>query len=245
MRRAITILGVCGLLLAGLNAQTAAEVAVKTDLNGEYVSTVIVPGGSHWNPGIWGGRARAGMHRSAAVLNPTGDQRGDLLPSIAESNLAPHHPMAVWSRFNGRDYDLVWSTWAHRWTRIAPIVPGRPAGDDLNPEIAFTANGRAVVTWWNRDSEGNGTVFFSTYLNRRWMQPAAISSEELGGRYPSIGLNQDGQIEITYQSDDGRMEFTQRVTMTKPNTITDDIDPQSFIFLLTGTSVSKSSYDKY
>lgn len=242
MQRVI-ILGILGLVLAGGFVETAAEVSVRTDVNGEYVSTVIVPGGAAWSPGIWSGRARGSLRHSGSVLNPLGDRFGDMAPAIVDSNQPPHHPWAVWSRFNGRDYDLVWSSWSRAWQAIAPVIPGNPAGDDLSPELAFTRDGRPLVTWWNRDSNGRGTVYFSVFLATGWMEPVQVSTPEYGGRFPSIEFTRRSQVEISYESDDGRMRFTQRIMMANPSTITDDIDPQSYVWFASGPMTAKKPQD--
>jgi hypothetical protein len=232
MQRALIAFGILSLALIGAAAETAAEVSVKTDINGDYVSTVIVPGGSHANPGIWSGRARGGLRLTASVLNPNGDRIGDLIPAVAESNQPPHHPWAVWSRFNGSDYDLVWSSWSQAWQGISPVVQDNPAGDDLNPEIGFMRDGRPIVAWWNRNVEdGHGTVYVAVFLAGAWTEPMQVSSDKYGGRLPSIETNLRGQIVVNYTSDDGTRNFSYRVMVSNPNTITDDIDPQSFIWL--------------
>ena len=141
MRRIIIVVGLLGLTLAVMPCETEAEVAVRTDASGEYVSTVVVPGGPPWRPGIWGKRMRFGMRRDSNVLNPKGDMHGDMIPRIVEANAAPHHPWVVWSRYNGRDYDLVWSSWQRAWSRIVPVVAGSLAGDDLDADVAFGATG--------------------------------------------------------------------------------------------------------
>lgn len=236
MQRALIIFGILGLVLIGATGEASAEVSVKTDINGDYVATVIVPGGSHFNPGIWSGRARGGLRRAASVLNPNGDRFGDMIPTVAESNHPPHHPWAVWSRFNGTDYDLVWSSWSQAWQGISPLTQGNPAGDDLNPEIGFARDGRPLVTWWNRNADdGHGTVYFSVFIGGSWMEPIQVSSGRHGGRFPSVQYDRRGQVEISYTSDDGSRTFSHRILMADPNTITDDIDPQSFIWLSTGT----------
>lgn len=233
MRRIIIVLGLLGMTLVVMPCETDAEVAVRTDASGEYVSTVIIPGGPPWRPGIWGKRMRFGMRRDTTVLNPKGDLLGDMIPSIAEANAAPHHPWVIWSRYNGRDYDLVWSSWQRAWSRIAPVVAGSPAGDDLDADIAFAAAGRAVIAWWNRDAFDRGTVYFSMFLDNAWMEPVKISIDDFGGRHPRIQIRHRGGIVIHYESDDGSMEMIQPVRLLgHPDTITDDIDPQSYFVLL-------------
>ena len=237
MQRAIIISAF--LVLAGLGAATGvnAEVAVQTDATGDYVSTVLVPGGPQWNPGIWSPRARAGLRRGSAVLNPLGDRLGDLIPTVAENRVAPNYPWAVWSRFNGRDYDLVWASWDRAWSRVSPVLRGDSPGDDLDPSLAFSENGRPMVAWWTRNEEGRGTVWFSMFLAEGWMTPVKVSRDLFGGRRPELYAG-DGRIEVVYESSEGGLHLSTTLRITEPTTITDDIDPQGFISL-TNHGVSK------
>ena len=241
MQRVIRIMGICSLLACAVvlaTPEALAEVSVRTTRGGEYVETVVTPGGPSWNPGIWGIRARASMRRGTAVLNPEGDRMGDLAPEIGEMSTAPHHPWAVWSRYNGQDYDLVWSAWNRSWSPVQSLRAGDTnfAGDDLDPSISFTKRGRPLLAWWNQNPEtGRGEVYFSMFLSSQWMTPVRISSDDFGGRRPEVYLNRDGQIEIQYQSDDGAAELTQQVLLYNPGTITDDIDPQTMVLVTVGT----------
>ena len=52
-------------------------------------------------------------------------------------------------------------------------------------------------------------------------------------------MNRNGQIEITYASDDGTARLTQQVLLDTPGTITDDIDPQTMVLITVGTITVK------
>jgi hypothetical protein len=209
-----------------LSPRTQAEVRVRTAPGGEYLSTQIVPGGPPWRKGIWSSRARGGMRRGGAVLNAWGDRLGDLYPAIGEQNQTPHHPWAVWSRFNGSDYDLVYSWWTYAWSPITRVTIESLGGDDLDPDVAFSRAGRPWVAWWNRDlDDGHGSVYYSVFGNTGWIEPVKISNDTVGGRRPTIEIKDQGML-IHYRSDDGSERITSRVALFDPNTITDDIDPQ-------------------
>ena len=125
---AISTLG-CLLLLCAVTT-AYAEVAARTDRFGQYVTTQVVVSGSGGDPQIWTVRGQGG-HRTA--LNPDGDLNGDLRPTIAESPTAPFHPWVIWSRSNGTDYDLVWSSWTGDLGQIAKAsdrFEGRSPGED-------------------------------------------------------------------------------------------------------------------
>jgi len=236
MRRVITICAASSLLFIGLAVGTGAEVRVHTGADGEYEGTTIVPGGPPWKQGIWSARARIGLGRDSAVLNPLGDRLGDLIPTISERNQVPHHPWAVWSRFNGSDYDLVYSSWTYNeWSGVSRVTLGSLGGDDLDPSLAFSRAGRPLITWWNQDAEdGHGTVYFSMFIETGWVVPLQVSHDSVGGRHPSIEI-ENGIIVIHYDSDDGSTRISYQLLPLDPTTITDDIDPQS--------GITSDSYD--
>jgi len=237
MKRLILVCVVFSLLGAGLATRTDAEVRVRTTPDGEYDSTVIVPGGDPWQQGIWSSRTRGSLRRGSIVLNPQGDRYGDLLPAVGEPSMAPHHPFVVWSRFNGTDYDLVYSSWRYGWSAIEPVSTVTIGGDDLDPNVAFSRAGVPLVAWWNSDLEdGHGTVYYSVYSGSRWVEPVRISHATLGGRYPVFDVRHDIVV-INYESDDGLVRLSYELPTFDPTTITDDIDPQG---LLSDGSVSVS-----
>ena len=237
MKRIITICGVFFLLSIGLAVGTRAEVRVRTGADGAYEAITIVPGGPPWKQGIWSGRTRMGLRRGSAVLNPLGDRLGDLIPTIGEGSQAPHHPWAVWSRFNGSDYDLVYSSWTYAWSGISRVTRESLSGDDLDPSLVFSSAGQPLVAWWNRDVEdGHGTVYFSRFLEMGWLDPLQVSDDSIGGRHPVLEI-ENGAIVIRYDSDDGSMRITYYLVTLDPTTITDDIDPQAG---LTGDTLSSS-----
>lgn len=226
MKRVIIVCAILSLLCTGLAVETDAEVRVRTRPDGEYESTTVLPGGPPSKLGVWSPRARTSLRRGSAVLNPWGDRFGDLMPTVGEQSQPPHHPWAVWSRFNGSDYDLVYSSWTYAWRAISRVAPGPMSGDDLDPSLAFSGAGQPLVAWWNRDiQDGHGTVYFSAYAGVAWLNPLKISDDSIGGRHPTIEV-ENGTIIIHYDSDDGSMRLSYQLATLEPATITDDIDPQ-------------------
>ena len=226
MKRVIIVCAVFSFLYTGLAVRTDAEVRVRTRPGGEYVETLVIPGGPPWRQGVWSTRARMSLRRGSAVLNPHGDRMGDLMPSIGEQRRAPHHPLVVWSRFNGTDYDLVYASWRYAWSPISPVTSASLGGDDLDPSVAFSRVGFPVIAWWNRDLEdGHGTVYYSIFGGTGWQAPVKISDDSVGGRNPVIEVG-NGTFLIHYTPDDGSGLISYPLSMTDPTTITDDIDPQ-------------------
>jgi hypothetical protein len=222
MLRGLLIFSLCLVFICG-SVGVNAEVSVRTDRAGKYVTTQVLStnvqgAGSR----IWSPRGRT--LRQALILNPLGDANGDLWPTIAETPREPHQPWVVWSRFNGYEYHLAWSAWTPEgWSAIQWVRRGWATGDDLDPDAAFNRTGQLFVVWW-RAAEGNARVYMSTFLTRRWSRPMLISDPRVDSRYPTITRARDGALWVQYETPQG----TQRrgLGRNRPDTITDDINPQ-------------------
>lgn len=217
------LLGVA--LGAVLAAPAWGEVRVRTGRHGDYRMTQILTGGVRSEGRIWG--AVSARPDSRLALNLEGDWNGDLWPRIAESNASPHHPWAVWSRYNcnGREYDLAWSRWAPSgWEPIAWVDQQGLSGDDLDADLAFDPEGRPYVVWW-RDEGGQGRIYLSLFLVNRWMAPYAVTDGSIDSRFPIVELTADADtpIRVEYETPEGIV--SQLVTFDEPVTITDNIDP--------------------
>lgn len=159
------------------------------------------------------------------MLNPTGDRRGDLWPSVAEAPQAPHHPWVAWSRFDGRGYTLVWSRWnATGWTHPEWVhTPHRDGGRALDPDIEFDSGNRPMMVWW-RQTGGHGTVYFSLYRESRWTEPVRVSPLNLNARHPSLFISAQGAVYVKYKTRLG--SIVQPIRLDGSRSITDDINPQ-------------------
>ena len=230
MRRSLVIAALCVMML-GLSLEAWAEVRAITDRSGNYRTTRVLTrhdASSHRlevasrTPSIWRPVGRGG---GALALNPGGDLTTDSWPVIAEPRQRPHHPWVFWSRMNGTHYDLAWSKWTRSgWTPVNWLYPGIP-GDDLDPEVVFDDTGRPYVAWWtNRD--GSGQIFFSMFLETRWMTPLRISDGSVDARHPMLSITPT-EITIGYRTPDGSEVF--ELGFARPTTITDDIDPLDYV----------------
>jgi hypothetical protein len=208
---------VAGLALAG---PVRAEVSAETDAFGNYLRTVIYASASVKNPRIWSaGRPRFGRW----PLNRNGDATGDLFPVVRENPAQRNWPWALWSHFNGRDYDLVWSRWAGAsWSAIAPVAADPSPDDAVDPSLAFGADGRPYAVWLSRN-EGSAEVSMSIFLATQWMAPFRISEIGEDAVNPSIAVLPDGRIQVTY--DTAVAHVTTIVAFAQPMTITDDLTP--------------------
>jgi hypothetical protein len=226
MSRTLISITVC-LLLLSFCLEARAEVSARTDRRGNYVTTQVIPVGLGGDRHIWSIR-RAGLRLNSA-LNPAGDAYGDLWPTIAESPSAPYHPLVVWSRFNGIDYDLAWSRWSEQgWEPVRWLADFTMPGDDLDADLAFGPGGRPYMVWWS-ESDAPARVFLSFYIAERWIAPIAISDAEVDSRYPTVEVEDAGLLKVLYETPEGTV--TRFVAFGNPDTITDDINPQSCVYV--------------
>jgi hypothetical protein len=225
-----------GIVLAGLTfaLPVRAEVAAETNVFGAYVRTVIHTGSSQ-HPQIWGmTRMRIGL----TPLNPRGDVSGDLLPVVIENPAQQRWPWAVWSRFNGHDYDLVWSRWLGKaWSPVAPVEAGPSPFDAVDPAVAFSPSGRAYLVWANQDDTSSG-VYLSIFLATCWSEPVRVSDPDQEAINPSI-LVGDGRIQVVYDTPKGKV--TKFVAFAEPATVTDDTIPLGPSGATSNTDVSGSA----
>ena len=230
----------CGVVMATVAVlPAAAEVAVRTDRNGTYLGTQVTVN----HGGVMEVWSRSIRSRSLHTLNPFGDRKGDLWPTVVEANQYPHHPWVVWSRYNGTDYDLVWSRWADgAWTSEEWIGAhgAQTRGHDLDPDLRFGDDGLPYVAWW-RDEDGLGRVYLSVFLGGRWSEPFAVTPTGHDARHPVIRTaTAEGVVEIDYKQ--GEDTISQALMLNGPGTITDDINPQ-VLFSFKGMSGGGNLYD--
>lgn len=220
-RRRSSLAATALLLTTVLGTPSRAEVSAETDAYGNYVRTTILSQASVRQCRIW--RVLRRHVWGAYPLNPDGDRNGDQFPTIGENPENHNYPWAMWSRFNGYDYDLAWSRWERGgWTSIQWVGDNPEPGDDLGPALAFDTTGRPYAAWW-RDDGGTGTVYLSMFLVTRWMTPFAISEAEVDSRYPAVAFLPDGSLQVRYQTATG--PEVRIIGLTFPDTITDDFTP--------------------
>lgn len=217
-----SLVAAAGLALAMvLVPASRAEVAAETDAYGNYVRTTILTQSSVRQFRIW--RVVRRHMGGVYALNPEGDRAGDQYPAIAESPTDRNHPWAVWSRFNGSDFDLAWSRWLPGgWAPIRRVDDSLVPGDDLGPRMVFDGGGRPYLTWW-REEGGTGRVYLSCFLVTSWMPALLVSDPGVDSRNPRLGVQDDGSVLIEYDAPDG--PEARVVTLVLPATITDDLNP--------------------
>ena len=63
----------------------------------------------------------------------------------------------------------------------------------------------------------------------RWLLPILISDAAVDSRFPTLEISTARELAVSYETPEGSV--TQYVTFGSPHTITDDINPQSCIFI--------------
>ena len=226
MLRYLVTTGIC-LVLLGTGMAVQAEVSVRTDSDGNYATTQVLTTGSRGQAAVWGQNRRSS--RNFHTLNPRGDSTGDLWPVITEADIAPHHPWVVWSRFNGTDFDLVWSRWtAEGWRPVRRVELEPVAGDDLDPDLTFTSEGRPYLVW-SREENGVSSIQFSAFLLLQWMPGFQISEPGVNSRYPTIVEQFRDSILVEFDTPRGKVR--KWVMFSRPVTITDDINPLNHVYV--------------
>lgn len=211
-----------GALVAGLALAlpARAEVSAETNVLGGYLRTVIRTNASIKSPRIWG-VTRPMFGRSP--LNPDGDATGDLFPVVRENPAQQRWPWALWSHFNGRDYDLVWSRWlGTSWSAIESVEAVTSIDDAVDPALAFGVDGRPYAVWVSRGA-GPARVSMSIFLATRWMLPFGVSEIGEDSADPEILVLPDGRLQVSYDTPEARI--TKIVSFARPLTITDDLTP--------------------
>ncbi|MEW5806646.1 MAG: hypothetical protein AB1756_04785 [Acidobacteriota bacterium] len=197
-----------------------SEVSVEVDSDGNYLKTIYVEKQTGKTLKIW---TKFGNKPTIYTLNENGDLNGDLRPAIKENVAEGSFPYVLWPRFDGNDYEIVFSKWmTNRWADIAPVEDVDNSFDDLSPSLDFDNEGRPYIAWW-RDENDVGRVYVSVFLKTRWMDAFPISDEDVDSWDPQVRCTGYGEMEVTYSTQSGQQ--TKIVILNFPDTITDDIDP--------------------
>lgn len=219
-RSLMAVAALAAVILITGGGDSRAAVTVELSQQGEYVRTLIVSKASVSRQHVW---TTFDNDFGLRALNPLGDLNGDLWPAIIEDPTSGYHPWLVWSRFNGRDYDLGWSRWtAEGWRKIDWVEERSRLGDDLDPNLQIDTGGRPYVAWWT-DEGGVGRIYFSMYLDSRWMSGRLVSDQITDSRYPSMKINEDGSVIVTFDTPEGPQ--SKIVAVASGISINDDLDP--------------------
>jgi len=218
-RRFLTCLA-AALIVAAVAPVAHGEVCAQVDQQGRFVRMMVLSRVTVDDVVIW---TVTRQIPGNVPLNPLGDFNRDLWPVFAQDPNDGNRPWVVWSRFNGTTYDLAWSRWgSDGWRDIEWLQETPTAGNDVDPELDLDDNGRPYVSWW-ADEGGLGKVYFSLYLDTKWMARYQISADGVDSRYPEMTINEDGSVTIVYETPRGAE--TRTVVFVEGVSITDDADP--------------------
>jgi hypothetical protein len=191
---------VCGTLAAMLlPAVVFSEVSVQLGPDGSLHRVVYLTRGGPRQV-VWG--QVLPFRPLEVMLNPLGDNLGDLPPVIA-LHPADRRPWVFWSRNAAGLKQLVFSAWtgagwspALRLGGDAPLLPY----DELDPAVAFDSGGAAYVVWWKAAPKGE--IYLSGLVRGVFSPPLRLSDEGVDSRRPAIRI--DGtQAVITWTTPDG------------------------------------------
>lgn len=184
------------------------EVYAELDGSGHFVQTHVVPAGRAGQLGrVWEpvGAART----SALILNPNGDLKGDSRPEIAVSPVTSL-PRAVWVSRVGASSVVVTSTFdGRRWSHSVPITVTDRV-DAAGPKLAFTPDGVAMVTWWEKSSAPVVRLAFKLPSRNAWIDAGTVSAEGERAKEPSI-LQAGSLTIIAYRTPSGIQVITRTV----------------------------------
>jgi len=195
--RRLTALALAITLSPGL---ALAEVSVQLDPQGHFRRLEVITRGRGPGRVIWQ-QVRPGVPLDL-LLNPMGDNRGDLAPTI-RLNPVTGAPWAFWSMNIANQKRIGYAYWnGVTWTAPALIVadPGPFYLDELDPSVAFSLDGRPFLVWSQAGQVSK--ILFSTLVNGQWTRPVLLSDPTLDSRRPTLVLNGLSAI-VTYRTSSG------------------------------------------
>ncbi|HEU4401747.1 MAG TPA: hypothetical protein VFT43_06540 [Candidatus Polarisedimenticolia bacterium] len=178
-----------------------AEVSVKLNPDGSYQRTLFLTRATGRSQIIWG-QVRARLPQ-AQILNPLGDNLGDLAP-IIRTNPASRLPWVFWSMNIANQKRIGFSFWSGRtWTTPMPVATAADPYflDQLDPDAVFDQAGVPYLVWWTASPIAR--VYFSTLVRGRWSPPMPMSGSGVDSRKPTIAIRGTSVV-ITYQTPAGR-----------------------------------------
>lgn len=195
------------LTIVGIGA-ARADVAAVLDENGDYLRTDIRMVRQGRITSVWLGEdSRIRRDRYSGVervpFNESGAFRADGAPSVADHPLTGL-PWAVWSFNEDGDYELALSYFdGQYWSSPMLIGSGPNGADDMEPKLAFTPDGRPLISWWRMSKDGSEqSVWLQSRAGGEWLEPIRISSTRREARRPSL-LLEDEKLIIAFETERG------------------------------------------
>ena len=133
------------------------------------------------------------------VLNATGAANGDR-GAVFAIDPQTGRPFVAWSWFDGSDYEVVISQWGGSGWTAKEIVTDN-AVDDLDPSIAFGADGSCKVSWW-RPGSGGEVWYRDKVVGGTWAGEERVSAQVEVGSRPSV-VEHQLSTRVAYQIENG------------------------------------------
>ncbi len=76
---------------------------------------------------------------------------------------------------------------------------GNNSGNGLKPSIYEESDGTIHATWYD-DGNGSGQIYYSKFENAQWSQSELVISDVKGSLFPSILVDNEGLIYISYET---------------------------------------------
>ncbi len=173
-------------------AAAVAEVSVLKDQAGRCTGTLESYDRSTAPPRYW--TPVRGNADQMLLLNPAGDSFRDGRPSVV-MNPVTGWPEAVWSYWDGGDYEIAWSRFdGTSWKLV--VTPAGPdfefltdnQSQDLDPRLWIDHLGTRHVTWWRLGPQGINEIIFTRLPagETQWWLPSRISQEGVSTSRPDI-----------------------------------------------------------
>jgi hypothetical protein len=195
--------GLCaGLLLVLVPGLALAEVSVQLDQRGHVRHTLYLTRGPGGSRVVWGQvRDRLPLE---VLLNPLGDNLGDLPPAIA-INPRTHAPWVVWPQNVGNQKRLAFSAWDGKgWTAPVQIVrPDLMGSDQVEPKLLFDVAGTPYLVFTEESRPAR--VLFVTLSNGAWTPPILLSDRAVDSRHPMAAVR-GSDLLLNYDTPTGSID---------------------------------------
>lgn len=167
-----------------------------------------------WGQGneIWSSRYAAGtgwQPAEKANLLPTGVV-GQGARNVQVATNATGEAFAVWEQRTGSD--IYYSTWASRYTagggwEMAQLLESDDTSAAIYQQIAMNDSGDAVAVWWQKDANGDQSIFANRYqagtgwLGAEYIDNVTAPNPHSSG-IPQVSMNTAGEIIVVWPSQD-------------------------------------------
>ncbi len=138
-------------------------------------------------------------------------------PSVAINDLG--YPAAVWSAFDGQDYEVFFSSWNGRnWSQIRQITRNSELGD-AQPTLVFLQGVTPVLAWTQAGPKGN-SILLTSRSGGIWQTPRTMTHPSSQSRSPRL-VTRAQNLALSWSESD--QAFVKQVTLNAPPAAFDPI----------------------